>query len=61
MSARSGLHVPELNQKDSAPGAMFGDLEKFDDSREARTASESWRNVGEMHLKNRGHYDVPWR
>jgi len=40
---------------------VFGDLEKFDDPREARTARESRCNVGERHLQNRRHYDVPRR
>jgi len=59
--ARSGLNVPNLNKKDAAPRPVFGELEKFDDPREARTASESRYNVGERHLRNRGDYDVPWR
>lgn len=59
--ARSGLYVPELNKKDAASGPVFGDLEEFNEPREARTASERWCHVGEWHLQNRGHYDMPRR
>jgi hypothetical protein len=39
---------------------MFGDLEKFDDTGETRTAGEPRCDVGERHLEKRCHHDLPW-
>src|ERR1043166_8921139 len=57
--ARSRLHIPELDQKDAAPGPMPGDLEKVDESHEAGAAGEGRSNVAERHLEERGHDDMP--
>ena len=59
--ARSGFHVAKLDKIYPAPGPVFGDLQKLNEPRESRTSGEQRGDVGERHLKERGHHDLPGR